>query len=227
MSKPVAVPQEPGGAFGSVVPRGLLARVAHEVAPELLGRVLVCEEEDQVLALRITEVEAYEGVDDPASHGWKGPTPRTEVMFGEAGHLYVYWIYGMHHAVNVVCGRTGESQAVLIRAGEIIQGHAHAAGRRPSAKRPADLARGPGRLTRALGIDRTVNGVDLCDPESPVRLHEPAELGGSAEPAADLTVLSGPRTGVSRAHETPWRFWIAGEASVSPYRRHTPRVRRA
>lgn len=206
--------------FGGVVAREFLTRAAHEVAPQLLGRVLVRDEGDQVLALRITEVEAYEGTSDPASHGWRGPTPRTEVMFGEAGHLYVYWVYGMHHAANIVCGTPGESQAVLIRAGEVVQGHAHAGVRRPTARGTADLARGPGRLTQALAIDRTLNGADLCDPDSPVRLHEP-----SREPA-EVTVLSGPRTGVSRAHETPWRFWIAGDVSVSPYRRHSPRSRR-
>jgi DNA-3-methyladenine glycosylase len=206
--------------FGMIVARDFLARPAHLVAPELLGHVLVREEPGQVLALRITEVEAYEGTHDPASHGWRGPTPRNEVMFGEAGHLYVYWVYGMHHAANVVCGQPGESHGVLIRAGEVVQGHSHAAGRRPTATGVADLARGPGRLAQALGIDRTLNGGDLCAADSPVRLHEPAAGAGSGQ-----AVLSGPRTGVSRAHDTPWRFWIVGEPSVSPYRRHTPKKR--
>lgn len=211
--------------IGAIAPRAFLARPAHEVAPQLLGRILVREEDDQVLALRITEVEAYEGTADPASHGWRGPTPRTEVMFGEAGHLYVYWVYGMHHACNVVCGPTGQSHAVLVRAGEVIEGHAHAGARRLTAKGVADLARGPGRLTQALGIDRSLNGADLCDPGSPVRLHAPAVAAGESAP--EPAVLSGPRTGVTRAHDTPWRFWIAGDASVSPYRRHTPRTRTA
>ncbi|GAA2478840.1 DNA-3-methyladenine glycosylase [Streptomyces thermolineatus] len=204
--------------IGDLMPRDFFARPAHLVAPELLGRVLLRREPGQTIALRITEVEAYEGTTDPASHGYRGKTLRNATMFGPAGHLYVYWIYGMHHAANLVCGRAGESNGVLIRAGEIVRGHAHAASRRHTAKNHHELAKGPGRLTLALGIDRSLDGTDVCAPDSPVRVHE-------GTPAPSAAVLSGPRTGVSKGHETPWRFWLAQDATVSPYRRHTPRKR--
>ncbi|MFC5907371.1 DNA-3-methyladenine glycosylase [Streptacidiphilus monticola] len=203
---------------GDLLPRAFFARPAHLVAPELLGRILVREEPDQRILLRITEVEAYEGTDDPASHGWRGPTPRNEVMFGPAGHLYVYWIYGMHHAANLVCGPVGRSHAVLLRAGEVVDGHAHATLRRATAKKPAELAKGPGRLASALAFDRGLNGVDICDPAAPVRVH-------AGVPAPGDLIRCGPRTGVSRAHETPWRFWIDGDPTVSPYRRHVAKKR--
>lgn len=197
------------------LPRSFFARPAHEVAPELLGRVLTCGE----VALRISEVEAYEGAVDPASHGWRGRTARNATMFGPAGHLYVYWVYGMHHAANIVCGWEGESHGVLVRAGEIVAGGEVAVGRRPAARSSRELAQGPGRLADALGITRVLDGVDVCDPLSPVRL-----TAGTPPPPG--RVRSGPRTGVSRAHDIPWRFWIADDPTVSRYRRHTPRVRK-
>ena len=204
---------------GALLPRAFFARAAHEVAPELLGRYLVREEDDGPLVLRITEVEAYEGDVDPASHGFRGRTARNATMFGPAGHLYVYWIYGMHHAANLVCGDVDESHGVLIRAGEVVGGLPRALHRRPNAKEAAELAKGPGRLTLALDIDRTLDGTDVCDPRSPVRVHEGVPLSASA-------VRSGPRTGVSKAHDTPWRFWAADDRTVSPYRRHVARKRR-
>ena len=204
--------------LGRLLPRDFFARAAHEVAPELLGRFLLREQEDGPLVLRITEVEAYEGVIDPASHGFRGPTARNATMFGPPGHLYVYWIYGMHHAANLVCGDVDESHGVLLRAGEVVQGHSHALRRRPNAKQPAELAKGPGRLTLALDIDRTLDGTDVCDPRSEVRMYGGAPLPGAR-------IRSGPRTGVSKAHDTPWRFWEADGLTVSPYRRHVPRKR--
>ncbi|MBF6277021.1 DNA-3-methyladenine glycosylase [Nocardia nova] len=204
----------------ALLPRSFLARPAHLVAPELLGRVLISQEGGAVVALRITEVEAYEGAIDPASHGWRGRTARNATMFGPAGHLYVYWIYGMHHAANIVCGMEGESHAVLVRAGEVVAGGDEAARRRPAARSVRELAQGPGRLADALGITRALDGVDICDPLSTVRL-----VRGT--PAAADRVRSGPRTGVSRAHDTPWRFWIADDPTVSRYRRHVPRGRRS
>ncbi|MHA6763672.1 DNA-3-methyladenine glycosylase [Streptacidiphilus sp. PAMC 29251] len=207
---------------GSLLPREFFARPAHEVAPELLGRLLLRQEPDQgpaaAVLLRITEVEAYEGDIDPAAHGFRGRTARNAVMFGPAGHLYVYWIYGMHHAANLVCGDPEESHGVLIRAGEVVQGQPHALRRRSTAKSAAELAKGPGRLTLALGIDRTLDGADVCDPRSEVRMYEGVPLPRSR-------VRSGPRTGVSKAYETPWRFWEADDPTVSPYRRHVPRRR--
>ncbi|MEZ0089316.1 DNA-3-methyladenine glycosylase [Streptacidiphilus sp. EB129] len=192
--------------------REFFARPAHQVAPDLLGHVLVRQEPEQTIACRITEVEAYEGATDPASHGYRGPTGRNAVMFGPAGYLYVYWIYGMHHAANIVCGPEGQSHAVLLRAGEIIEGRPHATLRRPTARNHDELAKGPGRLTLALGIDRTLNGVDLCSAGSPVQ----ATVG---KPDPDADVRSGPRTGISKAMDTPWRFWLGGDPTVSPYRR--------
>ena len=206
--------------IGDPVPRESLAHQAHLVAPELLGRVLVRREPEGTVALRITEVEAYEGAVDPAAHGYRGMTPRNATMFGPAGHLYVYWIYGMHNAANIVCGHVDEGHGVLIRAGEVIQGQALAGARRPAAKSSHELAKGPGRLTLALGIDRSLDGTDVCSADSPVSLHE-------GEPCRAADILSGPRTGVSKAHDTPWRFWIADDRTVSSYRRHVPRKRSA
>ncbi|WP_377268716.1 DNA-3-methyladenine glycosylase [Peterkaempfera sp. SMS 1(5)a] len=207
---------DPSGAR----PRSFLARPAHLVAPELLGQLLVHEDGGGLVALRITEVEAYEGAQDPASHGWRGRTARNATMFGPAGHLYVYWIYGMHHSANLVCGTEGQSHGVLIRAGEVVLGQDLAASRRHTARTPAELAKGPGRLAKALALTRALDGTDVCAPGSPVRLD-----------AADLVppeqIACGPRIGVSRAHDTPWRFWIKGDPTVSPYRRHTPRRRPA
>ncbi|MFR9800545.1 DNA-3-methyladenine glycosylase [Streptomyces sp. MS06] len=201
-----------------LLPRPFFARAAHEVAPDLLGHVLISDAGGDTVALRITEVEAYEGGEDPASHGWRGQTPRNNSMFGPPGHLYVYWIYGMHHAANLVCGAEGESHAVLVRAGEVIAGTATAAERRPAARSPRDLARGPGRLADALAITRDLDGSDLCDPGSAVRV-------ARGRPVTPDRVLSGPRTGVSRAQDVPWRFWTATDPTVSPFRRHTARRR--
>ncbi len=203
---------------GGLLPREFFARRASLVAPELLGRVLFRRDPEGELALRITEVEAYEGALDPASHGYRGPTPRNATMFGPPGHLYVYWIYGMHHAANLVCGADGECQAVLVRAGEVIHGQALAAARRPAARSPRELAQGPGRLALSLDFDRSLDGTDVCAPGAPVTVHE-----GVPCPAAE--VRCGPRTGVAKGHETPWRFWVADDPTVSPYRRHTPRKR--
>jgi DNA-3-methyladenine glycosylase len=202
-----------------VLSRSFFARPAHEVAPGLLGHVLVSGDGSDAVAVRITEVEAYEGGEDPASHGWRGRTPRNASMFGPPGHLYVYRIYGMHHAANLVCGTEGESHAVLVRAGEVIAGQVAAAERRPAARARRELARGPGRLADALAITLALDGADICDPESPVRIAHGC-------PVERDRILSGPRTGVSRAHDVPWRFWTAEDPTVSLYRRHTPRHRR-
>jgi DNA-3-methyladenine glycosylase len=202
-----------------LLPRSFFARPAHEVAPDLLGHVLVSGDGSDAVSLRITEVEAYEGGEDPASHGWRGRTPRNASMFGPPGHLYVYWIYGMHHAANLVCGAEGESHAVLVRAGEVIAGQVVAVERRPAARVQRELARGPGRLADALGITRALDGADICDPESPVRVTH-------GRPVERDRILSGPRSGVSRAHDVPWRFWTAEDPTVSLYRRHTPPRRR-
>ncbi len=205
-----------------VVDRARLARPVLDVAPDLLGAVLVHEPPGAGrVAVRLTEVEAYAGEDDPGSHAFRGRTPRTEVMFGPAGHAYVYLSYGMHWCLNVVTGSPGRASAVLLRAGEVVDGLALAGERRPSARTARDLARGPARLAAALGVGREHYGADLCAPGAALRLER-----ASAGPAG--VVRSGPRVGVSGsggdAVAHPWRFWLDGEPTVSAYR---PAVARA
>jgi DNA-3-methyladenine glycosylase len=193
------------------VDRDVLAKTSLEVAPLLLGAVLVSTVDGAEVAVRLTEVEAYNGLDDPASHAYRGETPRNAVMFGPPGFLYCYFTYGMHWCANVVCGPDGVATAVLLRAGEVVRGISVAESRRPAARTPRELARGPARLASCLGLDRDANGLDLCDPNSSVRL----ESFGHAAP--DL-VRTGPRVGIAVATERPWRFWLDGEASVSAFR---------
>ncbi|WP_189060533.1 DNA-3-methyladenine glycosylase [Longimycelium tulufanense] len=187
-------------------------------ARSLLGTVLTSTTPEGEVAVRLVEVEAYRGGDDPASHCYRGRTSRNEVMWGPAGHLYVYFVYGMHFCANVVCLTDGVPGAVLLRAGEVVAGHDLARERRRTARRDADLARGPARLTTVLGLEREHNGVDLTDPEAPVRL-----LTG--DPVPDERVRTGPRVGVATAMELPWRFWTDGSPAVSTYRRGTRRHR--
>lgn len=165
--------------------------------------------------MRITEVEAYAGPLDPASHGYRGKTPRTAVMFGPPGFLYVYFTYGMHYCINFVCSPDEECSAVLIRAGEIVEGVDLARVAR-SGSTDRDLARGPARLTKALGLGREDNGRDLCDGGALTVLERES---------SDFTVATGPRVGVSTATEIPWRFWIEGDRTVSAYKAHKARVR--
>jgi DNA-3-methyladenine glycosylase len=182
-----------------------------QVAPTLLGAVL----RHGAVAVRLTEVEAYDGPNDPASHAYRGRTPRNEVMFGPPGHLYLYFSYGMHWACNVVCGPEGRASGTLLRAGEVIDGLDLARSRRGPA-RERDLARGPGRLTQALGLSAEHKGTPVLG-GGPVRLQPPLE-----PPAA---ILAGPRVGVSAEADRPWRFWIAGDRYVSDYKR-SPRAPR-
>lgn len=203
--------------------RAFLARPGLAVAPDLLGCVLRHTTPEGTVAVRLTEVEAYQGADDPGSHAYRGRTPRNDVMFGSAGHLYVYFTYGMHFCANVVCDVDGTATAVLLRAGEVVEGSALAAARRLSARAPREYARGPARLTSALGLGRTDNGADLCAPESPTQLLP----GGAGDPAR---VRTGPRVGVSGPGGDgvtfPWRFWLDGESTVSTYRPHVPKRRK-
>jgi DNA-3-methyladenine glycosylase len=196
--------------------REFFDRPVDEVAPALLGRVLSRTTPGGEVAVRLTEVEAYAGPLDPASHAFRGRTARNAVMFGPPGHAYVYFTYGMHFCVNLVCGPEGTSAGILLRAGEVTTGLELAQERRPrSAVR--DLARGPARLCQALAIDRELDGADVCS-DGPLRI-----LTGS--PPRPSSVRRGPRTGVSSAKDIPWRFWIDGEPSVSPYRAHAPKRR--
>jgi DNA-3-methyladenine glycosylase len=208
----------PAGALRPL-PEAFYLRPVLEVARDLLGRLLVHDSAQGRVAVRLVEVEAYDGAGkDPASHAYRGRTPRNAVMFGPPGHAYVYFTYGMHFCMNVGCGPDGVAAAVLLRAGEVLSGQDVVAERRPAAK-PRDYARGPARLCVALGIDRALNGTDLTKPRSALAL----EAGEPVPPAA---VMTGPRVGVSSAADRPWRYWIAGDPTVSPYRPHVPKRRR-
>jgi DNA-3-methyladenine glycosylase len=258
-----------------VLSREFFARPAQEVAPELLGHVLEHQTPDGLVAVMLTEVEAYAGAQDPASHAYRGQTARNGVMFGPPGHAYVYFTYGMHFCVNLVCMPAGVASAVLLRAGAVIAGTELARARRlqpvqrrqpdprrqpargtpqgrpPPAQAERDLARGPARLCQALGIDRSLDGADVCDPASPLRLRAvaavapprvagepssgpPADVAGTplgtdprtgALSAAASVIRTGPRVGVREGAEVPWRFWLDGEPTVSVYRAHVPRRR--
>ena len=197
-----------------MLPREFFARKSLVVAPELLGCLLTARSPEGAVTVRITEVEAYAGSLDAASHAYRGRTARNAVMFGPPGHAYVYFIYGMHYAVNVVCMPDGIAEAVLVRAGEVVDGHALARARRPASRSVdgADLARGPGRLASALALSRAQDGADLCEPDGPLTL-------AAGKPVEDALIRTGPRVGISRAADLPWRCFLDGEASVSPYRR--------
>ncbi len=204
------------------LPRSFYARTALEVAPELLNKVLIRGRR----AARIVEVEAYQGADDPSSHGHRGITNRNRTMFGPPGHLYVYFTYGMHHCANVVCGPEGICSAVLLRAlaplaGEDIMRRArNAASRRRSTKpfRSVDLCSGPARLCQAFGLDRRDDGADLVAApgfRSAGRL--PVFIVDDGTPPPDEPGRSG-RIGVSRAPNRLWRFYVAGDPNVSRFR---------
>ena len=218
-----------------LIPREFFARPSAEVAPDLLGCVLEHETADGLVAVELTEVEAYAGRSDPASHAYRGKTPRNAVMFGPPGHAYVYFTYGMHFCVNMVClGENGSASAVLLRAGAIIAGEDLARARRtrgPVSEGPVsegrarvasrDLARGPARLCQALSIDRSLDGADVCVASSPLRMR-----AGAGNPARSGKIITGPRVGVSSAAEIPWRFWYEGDPTVSVYRAYVHRHRK-
>jgi DNA-3-methyladenine glycosylase len=208
------------------------------VAPDLLGCVLWHDSPAGLVAVRLVEVEAYRGPLDPASHSFRGQTARNAVMFGPPGHAYVYFTYGMHYAVNLVCLPAGQPEAVLIRAGAVIEGAELAERRRyglPDAdgsavpgrgksgrQRERDLARGPGRLCQALGIDRSEDGADACAPGGPVGI-SPAHAFNQPDVAASTAIRVGPRVGISKAADRPWRFWLADDGHVSAYKSLKPR----
>jgi DNA-3-methyladenine glycosylase len=186
-------------------------------ARRVLGAELVADTADGEVRVRVVEVEAYRGDDDPGSHCYRGRTPRNAVMWGPAGHLYVYFVYGMHFCANVVCLTDGVAGAVLLRAGEVLSDPGMAHARRPTARgRDAELARGPARLCALLGLTRENNDADLLDPASPVRLER-------GETIPDGDVRTGPRVGVAAGQERPWRFWVAGSRAVTPYKAGRPR----
>jgi DNA-3-methyladenine glycosylase len=205
------------------LPRSFFARPVLEVAPELLG----CHVTHAGVTVRLTEVEAYAGQIDPGSHAYRGPTPRTRVMFGPAGFLYVYFTYGNHWCANLVVGHEGSASAVLLRGGEVVAGHELASDRRPDIPQ-RDWARGPGRMGQVLALGRDETGRDFCRPS----IGEPVDLLVTA-PDGEVdqgSIRTGPRVGVSGpggdAQVFPWRFWLDGEATVSAYRPGVVRTRR-
>jgi DNA-3-methyladenine glycosylase len=204
----------PGGApegarpeWATPLPREFYERDSLDVSPDLLNKVLVSADGR---AARIIEVEAYRGADDPASHAYRGPTPRNTVMWGPAGHLYVYFTYGMHWCANVVTAEVGVAQAVLLRALDPLAGlDAMRAARWHGQKvqRDRDLCRGPGRLAEAFGISAATGGTDLTAAASLWISDD-----GTAPPDPPAV---GPRIGISVAAERPWRYWVPGHRGVS------------
>jgi DNA-3-methyladenine glycosylase len=198
---------------GFTFDRAFFQATAVEIAPAILGATLTHETDEGSVTLRITEVEAYLGDGtDPGSHAFRGKTARNAVMFGEPGHLYAYFTYGMHVCGNIVCSPVGSASGILLRGAEVVDGIELARARRGPTVRDRDLARGPARMTIAAGIRLADNGADLLS--GPFSL-EP--------PTTQVVANSGPRTGVSGAGgsiDYSWRFWISGDPTVSPYRRH-------
>ena len=185
-----------------------------EAAHRLLGATLT----GRRVTATIVEVEAYGGVPDgpwpdAAAHSYRGPTGRNVVMFGPPGRLYTYRSHGIHVCANVVCGGDGTASAVLLRAAAIQTGLHIAQSRRGPSTQTIALARGPGNLCSALDITMADNGLDLFDADSPVRLR----LNDTVD------AVSGPRVGISKAADRPWRLWLQGRTEVSAYRR-SPRA---
>ncbi|HWA65479.1 MAG TPA: DNA-3-methyladenine glycosylase [Mycobacteriales bacterium] len=202
------------GHRGVILPRRFYDRPVVEVARDLLG----CVVSAAGVSIRLTEVEAYDGGNDPASHAYRGQTARNAVMFGPPGHAYVYFTYGMHFCMNLVCGPVGTAQAVLLRAGHVVSGVEIARARRPAARSDRDLARGPARICQALTVDRSLDGVDVTARASTITV-------SAGTPVPDAAVRVGPRIGISVATDWPYRFWVDGDPTVSAFRTHVPRRR--
>ncbi|MDQ1294130.1 MAG: DNA-3-methyladenine glycosylase [Actinomycetota bacterium] len=229
---PTAAQRHPQGG-------GLFDQQVVGLAPLLLGAVLEHRDAEGTVAVRLTEVEAYAGAGDLGSHAHRARTARNATMFGSSGRLYVYFTYGLHWCVNIVCEPEGEPAAILLRAGQIVHGADLARSRRPAARRDRDLARGPARLAAALGLNGTHDGhpvltvsggavsdgavSDGAGSEHGVRLVLPAGTPASR-------VCRGPRVGIrgpgGDGKRFPWRFWLEGEPTVSVYRPAAPRPRR-
>ncbi len=195
------------------------------VAPRLLGSLVTANG----VTIRLTEVEAYCGASDPASHAFKGRTPRNNTMFLGPGHLYVYFTYGMHFCMNVVCWPDGRAGGCLIRAGEVVGGEDLARARRPGVVRSRDLARGPANLTKSLGITREADGSPLRVDGTVMASSHSSDVVVSltsredSSEDVDVRIATGPRVGVSGIGGDgvvyPWRYWIEGDPTVSPYKR--------
>lgn len=180
----------------------ILSAAPEEAAPRLLGVDLVSRVDGHQVRVRINEVEAYKGEEDPASHAYRGETHRNRSMFHKPGTLYVYRSYGIHNCANTAAGPEGVGWGVLIRGGDVVDGEGIAIKRRG---RRSDLANGPGKLCQALGIVIEMNGTDLLDPSSIVYL----EQGEKPE-----MIMATPRIGISKAKDLPWRFVSAAQLSA-------------
>ncbi len=180
------------------VPRTFYARDARIVAPELLNKILLASDGRSG---RIVEVEAYCGADDPAAHSYRGQTPRNATMFGPAGHMYVYFTYGMHWCCNAVCGDVGEGAGVLIRALRPLTGLPLMRELRPKARTDRDLCNGPGKLTQALGIGKSHDGADLVTCRDGVRIVSDGTL-------PPLDPVATPRIGITKAKDALWRWLV-------------------
>ena len=197
---------------GRPLTRSFFERPAPVVARDLLGRTVESRTAGGRVLVRLVEVEAYAGEDDPASHAWRGPTPRTQVMYGPPGRAYVYFTYGMHWCLNLVCGGDGTAAGVLLRAGEVLEGDELVRSRRGPRPSERRLASGPANLAVALGVDGAWDGLSVIARGSALRVLE-------GEPVGDKDVVAGPRIGITRAVGTPWRFHLAGNPCVSGPRR--------
>lgn len=202
-------------SIGKALPRAFYRRDPRLVGPELLNKLIV---RDDGRIGRIVEVEAYCGAEDQAAHSFGGPTARNATMFGDGGHLYVYFTYGMHWCANAVCGRAGEGVGVLLRAMEPVAGIEAMREARGRPKRDVDIGSGPARLAQAFGITRAQDGADLVVGDRGIRLFD----DGTAPPAEPVV---GPRVGISKAVEQPWRWYVPGSRHVSAHPFRRPRER--
>lgn len=190
---------------GRPLPRSYYDRPVLTVAEELLGKHLVRVNSEGNIVARIVEVEAYGGSDDPASHAYRGMTERNRVMFGEPGHAYVYFTYGMHFCLNVKAEHTGIPGAVLIRAVEILDG-LEIARRNRNTQSCSGLSNGPGKLTKAMSITRAHNGVDLVK-RSELYIRDPKTNGR-------LEISNSGRIGIKNGKDKLWRFYVKDDMSV-------------
>jgi DNA-3-methyladenine glycosylase len=190
------------------LPKAFYARDALTVARDLIGCLFVHDGPAGRLGVRLVEVEAYRGTIDPGSHGYRGPTPRTETMYGPPGHLYVYFTYGMHWCANVVCDDDGVPGAVLLRGLTPLAGVEEMRRLRPRARADHDLCSGPAKLCQAFGLDRSFDGADLVSGDRGV------SVADDGTPPPSVPARTG-RIGLRVAADLPWRFYVPGAAGVS------------
>lgn len=208
----------PGTLAGVVPARIWFARPVLAVALDLLGAHLTVRSPEGDVTVRLTEVEAYGGADDPGSHAFRGRTARNGAMFAEPGRLYVYRHLGLHHCLNVVTAPSGQASAVLLRAGEVVEGASLARRRREQVgvvETERQIARGPARLAVAVGLDIGANGADLTERGGDVVLHRDPDAGRLGHAAGPRVGVGGPGADALRF---PWRFWLTGEPTVSAFR---------